>query len=238
MENKNDEYGLEGFEMLSFILDDALRGIDIKTRYPTFYRRMLANGELRRAFLDGLDILERSRSGKLEPLPGPPRQDLNFLRTELVKRTVEWVNGGNWRAIWQQTIDQLQMIFFSPSLQQNFAYRDEDNFLENKWFSLFRDEVEIDGVNYAVLLEASTLLENPEALDLTLAVGITPQVPEGGPIPGSLLANLKWGNYQQAVMVTERGRANFPPLPLMEVLDETGNYFIADLRLSLEAVSL
>lgn len=224
--------------MLSFILDDALRGVDIKSQYPTFYRRMLENGKLRRAFLDGLDILERSRSGSLEPLPGPPWQDLSFLRTELVFRTVEWAAGRKWRAVWQQTIGQLQMVFFPTTQQQNVVHRGEDNLLENKWFSLFRDEVEIDRVIYAVLLEASTQMEDPEALDITLAVGITSQTSEEELIPAALLVNLKWGNYQQVMRVTERGWANFPPLPLTEVLDESGNYFIADLRLSLEPITL
>ena len=51
--------------MLSLVVHDALEGVDISTHYPAFYQRMLADNELREAFLDTLDLLRREQAGPI-----------------------------------------------------------------------------------------------------------------------------------------------------------------------------
>ncbi|MFZ0547291.1 MAG: hypothetical protein WAM60_17735 [Candidatus Promineifilaceae bacterium] len=65
--------------MLSLIINDALDGVDISRHYPVYFERLLNDSVLREAFLDTLEILELTRAGKLEPLPGEPSNDLSFL---------------------------------------------------------------------------------------------------------------------------------------------------------------
>jgi hypothetical protein len=66
-------------ELLSLLLDDALRETDIASRYPIFFKKLLGNEKLREAFLDSLDLLEQTRAKTLKPLPGPASRNLDFL---------------------------------------------------------------------------------------------------------------------------------------------------------------
>jgi hypothetical protein len=45
-------------EILSLLVDEALKGVDVKTRYPDGYQQLLDNHELRQIFLDSLVGLE------------------------------------------------------------------------------------------------------------------------------------------------------------------------------------
>jgi hypothetical protein len=58
-------------DLLSIVVEEALRGVDISKRYPGFWGRLIANAELRQAFLESLELLEESREGRLRPLPTP-----------------------------------------------------------------------------------------------------------------------------------------------------------------------
>jgi hypothetical protein len=56
-------------DLLSLMVDEALRGVDIPERYPAFWQKMLANAELHEAFVDCLEVLAASRGGWLRPWP-------------------------------------------------------------------------------------------------------------------------------------------------------------------------
>jgi hypothetical protein len=58
-------------DLLSIVVEEALRGVDISKRFPGFWDRLIANAELRAAFLESLALLEESREGRLRPLPTP-----------------------------------------------------------------------------------------------------------------------------------------------------------------------
>jgi hypothetical protein len=64
---RNDE------ELLSLILDEALKGVDIAARFPNFFQKLLVNTELRKTFLDSLELLEADGNGTLTPLPEEAR---------------------------------------------------------------------------------------------------------------------------------------------------------------------
>src|SRR5688572_17786521 len=100
--------------MLSLVVHDALEGVDISVRYPAFYQRMLADNELREAFLDSLDLLRRSQVGQLLPLPQPASEDLSFLRARSSEPRIEYTTNGRWRILWQRTIADIQAILFQP----------------------------------------------------------------------------------------------------------------------------
>ena len=67
--------------MMSFMVSEAARGVDLAECYPVFYRRLQEEPDLRERFEDSLDLLRRSQTNTLEPLPGPPSRDLSFLHT-------------------------------------------------------------------------------------------------------------------------------------------------------------
>jgi hypothetical protein len=59
----------DDFDLLTLIVDEALRGVDVPERYPAFWRKMMANAELHTAFLDCLEILEASHEDRLWSWP-------------------------------------------------------------------------------------------------------------------------------------------------------------------------
>ena len=78
----------EDMAMLSFMVSESYQGVDIAVRYPTFYKKLQTNQQLREHFWDALDLMEHSKAGTLAPLPGPPRRDLSFLHKAKTKPTV------------------------------------------------------------------------------------------------------------------------------------------------------
>jgi hypothetical protein len=55
------------FDLLALMVDEALCGVDLPERYPTFWRKMMVNAELYEAFVDCLQLLEADRAGRLRP---------------------------------------------------------------------------------------------------------------------------------------------------------------------------
>lgn len=221
----------ENETLLSLAVDDALKGVDISTHYPTFFQQMLVDQELRQAFLAALEDLEQQQS-----IPSPLSDSLpasfDFLKTPAIKPIIEYKSHAKWRLIWQNTIEQIQQIFFSAA-QFEPAYRSDD-YLEDNWFTLFRNEVEIDQTAVTVVLEAVRLLATPDTLQLQIAVGVAPDSDETVERLPNLNVRLTWGGYDHVVTVTQRGRAAFPPVPLSLVLDETQQRVTSDMRLIVE----
>ncbi len=218
----------ENDTLLSLVVDDALKGVDISRRYPVFFQRLLADDELRRAFLETLEAAEN----RAIPATAAAEPALSFLQTPARHAILEVVSPNRWRLRWQAALDQLQQLFFSADQVQP-AYRAAD-YLEDAWFTLIRDEIAVDQFRASVLLEAARLMTSPDHLQLHLAVGLTPDrmvVTERLP---ELRAQLTWGTYDQTVTITQRGRATFPLLPLQLILDETTQHVTADLQLIVE----
>jgi hypothetical protein len=66
--NQEHEAGMdEDFELLALIVEEAARDVDVPQRFPTFWRKMMADAELYKAFLDCLELLKATRAGCLRP---------------------------------------------------------------------------------------------------------------------------------------------------------------------------
>ena len=223
-------------DLLSLVVSDALKGIDIPTRYPEFFQRLLAEDELRQAFLEALDLIESGPAATPEFTPTVSESSLSFLKSASAQPMLQQPSPGHWRVSWQQTIEQLQATFFPVRRASAPAYRHADDF-EDSWFTLFRGDIELDQTRLAVLLEAVLRLDAPNALNVQLAVGIIPDPIEStAPLP-DLRATLDWGSYNATVAVGQWGRATFPAVPLDVILDEANRRITSDLRLGLELVS-
>jgi hypothetical protein len=81
-------------KLLSLIITDTLNGIDISRHYPAFFEQLVTDIRLRETFLDAMEILELSRAGQLEPLPGDASYDLSFLNKQAPQPEIELVESG------------------------------------------------------------------------------------------------------------------------------------------------
>lgn len=219
----------EDEEMLSLVVNDALQGIDIIRQYPAFYRKLLANAELRQAFLDALDLLERRDAGELTPLPEMPPPDLSFLKTAVTpKPLIEHFSPEKWRVTWHLLQDHLANLFM-PS---NLVYRSDSLDLEDNGIVLLRSQVDVDGTQIDLFLEAIRHVDEPNHFYLYLSTTSLSNIQ----LP-AIQAHLQWGAFQQTVEIDQYGRARFQPLPLTAVLDETTQTFHNDLQLILESIT-
>lgn len=220
-------------EMLSLAVNDALNGIDIRTRYPGFYRQMLANVELRNAFLDALDILERSRNNSLEPLPTAPNRNLDFLKEATCRPSIEMPRPRQWRLRWQLSVEQLRRAFNAPEP----VMRDGDDLWQEKWLTLFRSEVEVAAEKLVVSLAAVQRID--QTGELTLNISVTSH--SSGQSSTTLLplqAEVQWGDYAATAVIADQSPTVFPTLPLTAVTDASGQLLAGDLHLKLETAGL
>lgn len=218
--------------MLSLVISDALNGVNIAEKYPTFFLRMLENKALLADFLDTLNLLRQTRSESLPVLPAEPSRDLSFLRQrpqpEIKERRT---SKEGWRVVLQQAIQQLENIFFTPpSLQPATRKGIALPLDEEQWFTLFRQEVNIDNEQWTVLLEGKAA--DDLEVSLNLDISVLP-IADDVVIP-SLIATIQWGDYQDRTMVGPRGRATFSPVPLDVVLDVNSDRIKAPLQVTVE----
>jgi hypothetical protein len=217
-------------EMLSLIIDEIRKSVDISVRYPTFYRKLLNNANLRQTFIDVLESIEEEN--EYASWPEFARPSLAFLSNQKPKSIVERFGKNQWRVTLQQSIEQLQAIFSPPEL----AYRSDPSLYEDPWLTLLRGEIEVAGCLYTILLECSLAEEIDDALALSLNIAVTleaatdlPQTP--------LYATLQWGSYDESLPISEEGRTRFPYVSLPAILDEDQQKVKADLYLILERTS-
>lgn len=218
--------------MLSLVISDALNGVNIAEKYPTFFLRMLENKALLVDFLDTLNLLRQTRSESLPVLPAEPSRDLSFLRRRPQPEIKErHTSKEGWRVVLQQAIQQLENIFFTPpSLQPATRKGIALPLDEEQWFTLFRQEVSIDHEQWTVLLEGKAA--DDLEVSLNLDISVLPMA-DDATIP-SLIATIQWGEYQDRTMIGPRGRATFSPVPLEVVLDESSDSIKAPLQVTVE----
>lgn len=213
--------------MLVMLVQDALRGEDVPRKYPTAYRRLLANGRLRQTFLDLLTALDPNEPSTMPPLPKP---DLSFLQTAVSPQPTIRHTPSGWQAAWHLLSDYLTGRLPAP---MSPAYRSSyDALLDEQSIILLEGEFTVAEMQLNILLEANLSAENPDAPTLLLLVAADN---DAEALP--LQAAITWGSYKATAVLDAYGQASFPPIPLDMVLTESGQSFTADLRLLLEAAA-
>ena len=216
--------------MLSLVLNDALKGIDISDRYPDFYRRMLADANLRYAFLESLAILMRDAAGELEPLPQAPGHDLAFLEEQALEPAVTVAaEGQGWRITWHHTLETLRVLFSAAPPAAAPAYPSGRGPLEDDVLTLLRSNVAVAELELDVVLEVIRPAATPGELHPFLMV-----TPESATALPALCGTLDWGTYSETVAVTAVGVARFPAIPLPAILDEREETLSGTLTLTVE----
>ena len=215
-------------EMLSLMVNRVLKGEDISKRYPAFYRKLLNDAGLRQAFIDALELIEIEQTHQLLPIPNSKKASLTFLTNSPTQSALEILEEHKWRTTWQRTLEQIQAIFSPPEL----AYRADPSLYEDSWFTLLRDEIDVEGTIYTVALEC-TLAGDVNAISTYLSLAVTLGTASSKPnFP--LQARLQWGGYQKSVRIAEEGRAKFPDIPLNIILDDNHQSIKSGLSLTLE----
>lgn len=217
------DISIEDDEMLSLIASEAVKGVDIAKRYPVFYRKLLNSANLRRTFLDVLQMLEPAGA---DPIT---RADLSFLNRPTPPPVVEMSGQDTWRVVWQRTMQQLQGIF-SPS---ELAYRADPDLLEDPWFTIVREEVEIEKSLCTIALECTLSGDMDNALSTFLNFAMTLASPMAS-AQRPLRASLQWGQYHETVSVSAEGRVKFPDIPFALIYDDQSQKIKCDLNLALE----
>lgn len=220
---------IEDEEMLSLMVEEVLQGIDLARRYPSFYQKLLNNLDLRQAFLDVLESTEE----EYPPIPWAEGREANLgFLAEFSGQPVIANIGDNWRISWRRTRDQLQAIFFPYKL----AYRSNSGLSEDLWFGLLREEIELNGLLYAIALECTFSEESQNALTTFLNVAITNGMMSPQP-PFPVQISLQWGTYSETLRITEEGRVRFPDIPIDKVFDDERKKIDTELSLTLESIS-
>lgn len=224
------DQSLEG-DMLSLLISGILNGENMEERYPVYYKKLLGNAELRQAFLDALESIEAERSGDQVPLPGPAQKDLSFLKDTSAPPKIEIRTSQDWSIIWQRTVDQIQAVFFPL----RGAFRTDLNlFEEDPWYTLLREQMDVEGVTYDVVLDCTLSNENVESLSTYLNLAVT-LADTTGTAQFPLRASFQWGEYQDSILIKEEGRVKFPDVPLDSVFDQAVSRLKAGFSFSLES---
>ncbi|MCA9937260.1 MAG: hypothetical protein KC418_01350 [Anaerolineales bacterium] len=212
-------------ESLDLLAQQALDGVDIPAQHPAFFYQLLVNPELRRAFLDALEALEQMNAGKSPLQPPPAPASLEFLTKVPPKPTIQWWRQQKWRVTWQQTAAQLQSIFFPPAALS--AHRAVDPAGDAQYL-LFRSQARVENQLLDVSLDA-VYHPDENSLHLILSVG------QSG-VDAPLFVTLRWGDYEQTLPLSAQP-LSFPPLPITDVLDVSGDHIIGPLHLQIDAAA-
>ena len=155
-------------DMLSLIVSGTLNGENLAQRYPGFQHSLLENAELRQAFLDALESIEAERAGDMIPIPAPETR-LDFLTRQPHTPKVTHRDEENWSVFWQRPLAQLQAIFSPPEL----AYRADQSLIEEPWVMLLREEIQIAGSTYSVVLDCIPAEEEDNSLAVFMSLAVT-----------------------------------------------------------------
>lgn len=206
---------------ISLIVDEAIKGVDIRTHYPAFYERLLQSLALREQFIESVEDL-RAPAESVEPFPAR-HTDLAFLHAQ-EKGSAH--TASDWKVTLERSAEQLMAIFFAPQLN----YRAGES-LTDPAFVLLRSEFLLDKTTYSVIVESRLHEERDDALALSINVAAS----SGDFQP--LQASLHWGGYSTAVVINAEGRTQIEDLPIASVFNETQDQITEDLQLTLKTAA-
>jgi hypothetical protein len=217
----------EDIETISLIVDDALQGIDIPKRYPSFYQKLVGNAELRQLFLDTLESVQNDHDGNFVALPNPAAVHFDLRDAASSRPTLVERSDHSWQIGWQRTIEQLQRIF-SPS---ELVYRSEPALFDGPRFILLQDEVVVGDATFEIRLECRPSLQFDDLLSVFLTTTIENSALEPQ-FPVRVL--LVWGSYRASMTLVEQGRVQLPDIPVIDIFDQAKKSVNADLSLTIE----
>ncbi len=201
-------------EMIPAAADAALRGEDIRQKYPLFWRSLLADAELRAAFLQVVSALETPADDEIT-LPHPSWLAEVLNRTSPLP-TVGQYSRERWLIQWRATVGRLNYLL---SGEADRVYRRAVNMLSEQTVTLLRTVVTFESGALEALLQIQRSSVLPTYTVQLLVVYEPAPFISAAP---DLEARLTWGDYWARAPLVE-GEAVFPPVPVASVTEgETG----------------
>lgn len=198
----------------------ALRHALEEGQTPAGLARLLADPQLRAAFLDGLQIREQEPSAAL---PGPASGDVSFLASVQRKPSREVAaDSGAWKMQWRRPAEEIAGLFSFLAFSPIPTLREAAGFLEDETVTLLRGKVSSRGMELDVTLEATRPAAQPDELQLSLWVLASNQSAARRGEDYTLLATVTWGSYEAQVTITNDGHYPLPPRAIASVVDDSG----------------
>lgn len=219
LNTSESKISVEDQESLSLIVDEALKGVDIRRRYPAFFDRLLRSSALRALFVECVqDLRETDRSNEGFTFAFKPA-DLAFLHPAVANGAVK---EPRWKVCLQRSTEQLMTAFFAPQLNLRGAESsDEPN------ITLLRSEFLMQGATYSVMLQGRLHDSRDDVLQLSLNVATA----EGTFQP--LESTLEWGSFKSSAPIEHEGDTPLPDLPFSSVFNDSQDKIEAELYLTL-----
>jgi hypothetical protein len=208
-------------EPIDMMVDQAIQGVDIRRRYPTFYNKLLKNKKLRQQFIDALASFTSPIGKSIDPYIGSTKFDFSFLN-----RSSNKILG--WPIFLNQSRPQLNAILFSIGL----GYRDAVDPGAEPVYTLLRKDFNLAGITYSVSINSKLASSGEDVLNTTINL-TTENNETSGVFP--IQASLRWGEYTADVAIEQEGKQSLPDIPLSRVLDDELTDVKADLLLTLSS---
>lgn len=211
----NMEFLDENDDALSLMVDETLKGVDIRKEYPSFYHTLTKNADLRQRFIDAitLDVSDL-------PIDLKINRNIKQLQDALSDLTEKCITK------WQLSIPDLSEIFFP---QQKLVFRGASDY--GPHYMLLNEEIELQPVTYSILVEG-TLSDEADKLSLEVDLAITEA---GEDAAGALPVDLEitWGDYTQHITLNEEGVVTLTDVPFAAFLNAELTQVTAAMELSL-----
>jgi hypothetical protein len=210
-------------ESLDLVVDQALSGIDIRKRFPAFYKKLLGNKSLRQQFIDAITLIAGGKETNSDPHLQKASLDFSFLKKNQP-------HFSSWPIFITQEKEQLMNIFFPVKV----VYRDGGTIGSSLVYTLLRKDFALGPTTYTVVLESSLADGEEEVFHAALSLTAI----EAGPKSAfPVQASLRWGDYSSELLLNEEGKHPLPDIPLSAVFTADLDQVKSDLFLSLNSIA-
>jgi len=206
-------------DSLSLIVDEALKGVDIRTRYPAFYDHLLRSFALRSMFIECVQDLKETVSAEVINAFQVKPSDLAFLHHS---EPTQISSEPHWKVTLLRSAEQLMTAFFAPQL----GLRGADSSHEPS-ITLLRSEFLMQDTTYSVILQGR--LHDTRDDVLLLSLNVAAAAGKFHPLQSSL----QWGSFKTSIAVSHEGSTPLPDLPFSSVFNDSLDEIVADLHLTL-----
>lgn len=205
----------ENDNALSLMVDETLKGVDIRQEYPSFYHTLTKNADLRQSFIDAIsmDVLDLTIDVKISRNIKQLQIALSELAEKITKK-------------WQLSLSDLSAVFFP---QQKLVFRGVSDYSPH--YMLLNEEIELQPVTYSILLEG-TLSDEPDMFSLEVDLAISESAePDFAALPVDL--DITWGGYSHHLTLNDEGQVTLTDVPLSAFLSADKQQVTAAMELSL-----
>jgi len=205
-------------EDFSLMLDETLKGKDIRIQYPLFYAELERNDDLRQRFIDALTLLDADKLSTLFSLETKRRIDSPpFSPIYKIKNSVS--------SLIRRSTQELQAIFFPIEP----VFRDS-SLTEELTYILLNEEITVESVTYSIEVDGIVSRRIRGTLQMEVFLAIAKSLITGSQeFPVDLMVT--WGNTSKVIRFNEEGKYHLANVPLREFLDSEMRHVITPMEI-------